>query len=115
MMKKLFTEVVNLENKEYELASKSHGATNNSSHESFAVLQEELDEARSECINTELYAQRYWEAVKSNDLEKQRKCLKKIQLTAELAACEFIQTAAMAHKALVTLDTKGSKTQQGDI
>lgn len=114
MMKKLYGEVENLAKKEYELASQNFGATNNSSHESYAVLKEEMDEARDEDIQTGLWTERYWKAVKENDLEKQAECLKEVQLHALLAACEFIQTAAMAHKAMETINHTGSKTQQGE-
>ena len=110
-MKKLYSKVIDLAKMEYELASQKHGVTNNSSHESYAVLKEEQEEARDECIQTELWVERYWSAVKGNDTEKQMETLKEVYLHSILAACEFIQTAAMANKAIVTMLTTGSKAK----
>lgn len=114
MMKKLYGEVENLAESEYDLASQQYGATNNSSHESYAVLREEADEATDEGIKTELWLNRYWTAVKENDLDKQKAFLKEVHLHALFAACEYIQTAAMAHKALETINHTGSKKSQGE-
>ena len=114
MMTKLYNEVINLARTEYDRASEKWGPTNHSAHESFAVLREELDEARAECINTELWADRYWTAVKENCNTKQEENLKEVMIHSLLAACEFIQTAAMANKALETMRTTGSKTSQGE-
>lgn len=113
-MVKLYEAVKTLVEVEYARASLNYGATNNSAHESYAVLKEEFDEARDEDVNTALSLDRYWKAVKENDEEKQAVYLKEVYTHSILAACEFIQTAAMAHKALATITTKGSKNEQGE-
>ena len=114
MMKKLYGEVELLAFKEYERASLDYGAKNNSSHESYAVLREEMDEANDETINTLLWMDKYWKSVKANDTEKQADHLRYVYMHSLLAACEFIQTAAMAHKALATMGYKVSKNAQGE-
>lgn len=113
-MVKLYEAVKTLAEVEYARASVKFGATNNSSHESFAVLKEELDEAREENINVQILVDRYWSAVKENDMKKQADNLKDVYVHSLLAACEFIQTAAMAHKALKTIANNGSKNEQGE-
>ena len=115
MMKKLYDEIITLVKNEYGRAAQCYGATNHSSHESYAVLKEEMEEARAECISTELHVDKYWTAVKGDDYEKQRGHLREVYIHSLLAACEFVQTAAMAHKALATMENTGTKTQQGEF
>lgn len=103
-MKRLIEQVQQLIQDEGERAAREHGSVHNSSHESYAVLREEVDEARAECINTELFTDKYWDAVKRDDTDQQRLFLEGVQQKAMLAACEFIQTAAMALKALKTIN-----------
>ena len=110
MMTQLLAETTVLVNKEYERASKQHGPTFNSPHEGYAVVKEELDEARDELISSEVDIDRYWKAVKKNDKETQIENLAHLYLKSVLLACEAIQTAAMAHKALRTVQDIGSKT-----
>lgn len=114
MMKILCDDVINLVKKEYGLASENYGAVNNSSHESYAVLLEELEEARDECIQTQLWVDRFWTSVKGNDIAKQTENLREVYIHSLLAACEFIQTSAMALKALETIKHNASKTEQGE-
>lgn len=114
MMKKLYGEVNALARKEFERAALDYGAMNNSSHESYAVLKEEADEAHDETINVSILVDRYWESVKTNDTEKQAEYLKEVYMHSLLAACEYIQTAAMAHKAILTIDNTRSKNVLGE-
>ena len=103
MMKKLIEEVSELVLKEYVRASQQHGPVNHSGHESYAILKEECEEARTECISTEMHLDRYWKSIKEDDYKYQVECLSAIHHKSILAACEFIQTAAMATKALETI------------
>ena len=111
MMTRLYNEVIELAKTEYERASKNWGPTNHSAHESYAVLKEEMDEARMECIQTELWTDKYWTEVKNNNGVKQEEYIKEVYLHSLLAACEFIQTAAMAQKALATMRVHDTKAQ----
>lgn len=103
-MDKLITDVKELVQEEYSRATQKFGATNNSDHESYAVLLEELEEAQSEVTDVHFQLQRFWQLTKANDddLSKYSRLLE-MGRRAELAACELIQVAAMAHKAAVTV------------
>ena len=103
MMDELINEVKTLVTKEYERATQIHGPVNHSSHESYAVLKEELEEAKDEFINSEIYLDRYWKGVKTDDYASQVENIGLIFNKAILAACECIQTAAMAYKSLETI------------
>ena len=102
-MDALIKEVQALVSKEYDRATKMHGPVNNSSHESYGVLKEEVEEAKDEFIHAELYLDRYWTAVKNDDYASQVENIACIVNKAILAACECIQTAAMAYKGLETI------------
>ena len=102
-MDELITEVKTLVAKEYERATQIHGPANHSSHESYAVLKEELEEAKDEFILSEMYLDRYWRGVKTDDYASQMENIGCIVNKAILAACECIQTAAMAYKGLETI------------
>ena len=115
MMKELLGEVSELALREYARATKQHGPVNHSGHESYSILKEECEEAHDECIQTELYLDRYWKSIKQDDYQYQIENLKAIQHKSLLAACEFIQTAAMATKALETIkqnELLGKKIQE---
>lgn len=102
-MDELINEVRALVSREYDRATKMHGPTNHSSHESYAVLKEELEEAKDEFIHTEMYLDRYWKGIKRDDYASQVENIASIVNKAILAACECIQTAAMAYKGLETI------------
>lgn len=104
MMDRLIAEVKELVEAEYGRASAKFGCTNNSDHESYAVLLEETEEARDESAAVSDLLNYFWGQVKCNapDQEKFKIC-KKLEMSAMLAACEFIQVAAMAKKAAMTV------------
>ncbi len=104
MMDDLIAEVRELVDKEYGRASVKFGSRNNSDHESYAVLLEELEEAHAECGAAHDVLRYFWDLVKRNgsDEEKYKIC-NKLEACALLAACEFIQVAAMAQKAALTV------------
>ncbi len=114
MMNELIRQVEFLVAEEYGRASNEHGATCHSAHEAFAVLKEELDEGREDCIAVELFTDRLWKAVKANDSNDQTLNLEAVYQKSILTACEFIQTAAMALKAAKTVSpTTPLKTLTG--
>jgi hypothetical protein len=104
MMDKLITEVKELVEKEYGRAAAKFGCTNNSDHESYAVLLEEMDEGMDDIKIVNQRIQLFWNSVKSNlsDEYKFSTC-RGIEQAAVLAACELIQVAAMAKKAAMTV------------
>lgn len=103
-MEKLIKDVQNLVNEEYDRASAKFGATNNSDHESYAVLLEEMEEAQSEVAEVHFQLQHFWELTKANDddLSKYSRLLE-MERRALLAACEMIQVTAMTKKAAETV------------
>ena len=104
MMDKLLAEVKELEEKEYGRASAKFGCTNNSDHESYAVLLEEVEEADYEVSQVSVQLNQFWQLTKHNDddISKYSRLLE-MERRALLAACELIQVAAMAKKAAITV------------
>lgn len=96
-MKDLLIEVQTSEFLEYNRASKKFGETNNSSHESYAVIKEEFEEAKEKQEDFESLFNRYWTRVKNNMDEAG--ALSELRSIAEHAAAEWIQVAAMCYKA----------------
>jgi len=110
-MEKLIKSIQDIEREEYDRASEKFGAVNNSDHESFAVLFEEMQESLDEVKNTDANIQQFWQMVKSKDSGDQDKqsVLTAIENSAIFAACEFIQVAAMAYKANKTIQQRLEK------
>lgn len=104
MMDKLIEEVKILVDSEYGRAGAKFGLTNHSDHESYAVLLEEREEAHVECAGVDRALNYLWDLIKRNapDEEKLEVC-KNLEARAVLAASEFIQVAAMAKKAALTV------------
>ena len=109
-MEELIKSVVCAECEEYGRASVKFGAVNNSDHESYAVLREEADEAIDAMEDVDNLTNTFFEAVKHNE-EDGRKLdiLNVIKHLAEEAAAESIQVAAMARKAIETIQRRASK------
>ncbi len=101
MMTKLVEKVTTLVKEEYELASAIYGAKHNSPHEAAGVIYEELEETNAENQNVLKMFSDFWDGVKVNaSAEVQNELLGNLRASAILAACEMIQVAAMAHKAM---------------
>ena len=98
-MKDLMKEVRASVSVEYARAADKFGVANNSSHESYAVILEEFDEAQGQAEGFADEFKRYWAAVKCNDADT-AEMLSFMQDCAEHAAAEWIQVAAMCHKAM---------------
>lgn len=71
-----------------------------SAHEGYALIKEELEEAQDEFARTNQHLEHLWVSIKANEEPVYPHYLNLIQQTAILAACEMIQVAAMAEKAL---------------
>lgn len=104
---------INIENEvaaEYKRAVEKFGECNNSQHESYAVLLEEYDEAVEEFEAVKQCMMQLWTSTKNNkddiSIKLQKNILKNMKNIAINTACEFVQVAAMAEKALITLERK---------
>ena len=103
-MEKLVSEVNNLVEAEYGRAAAKFGCTNNSDHESYAVLLEEMQEADVEVADARVQLEKFWLLVKANDSDMSKYSrLLEMERRSVLAACELIQVAAMAKKAALTV------------
>ena len=107
-MEKLIKSVQAIKEEEHGRATEKFGATNNSDHESLAVLFEEMQEAFDEVKNTDGAIQQFWQMVKSKEAGDQDKqsVLTAVENSAIFAACEITQVAAMAYKARQTIQEK---------
>lgn len=107
-MESLIKSVHTIMEEEYRRAAQKFGFVNNSDHESFAVIFEELQEALDEVKNTDEVIERFWQMVKSREATDQDKqdVLTAVENSAIFAACEFIQVAAMAYKAKQTIQER---------
>ena len=109
-MQKLIKEVKSLTRSEYHRAMIKFGATNNSDHESFAIIEEEIEELVDEVDRIRGDATTFWNFCKSNAPDAGKlKILKSLHNDAIMAACEAIQVAAMAYKAEQTINCKGEQ------
>ena len=108
-MQKLIEDVARLVEEEYGRAGAKFGLTNHSDHESYAVLLEEVEEAEFELKVFREKMDELWRLIKCNDgdWEKHRQ-LYEMRKRAVLAACEFIQVAAMCQKANITVCDRGA-------
>lgn len=108
-MKILMNEVEHSILKEYDRASEEYGPVHNSDHEAYAVLLEEFEESLDDVRYCEKEIEEFWKLVKDktgpDDIKVCR--LKTIYAQALYGACELIQTAAMAHKAIRTIEERG--------
>lgn len=103
-----------IKQKIYELTETELKAANEkfplfaSSHEAYAVIFEEFDEAREELEMVEYSLNKFWTEVKENESpEVKNKRLTRIYENAVKLAVEAIQTAAMARKGILSSYQKG--------
>jgi hypothetical protein len=99
-MELLFKAVQAEIDRELQRAEVKFGPKNNSPHESYAVIKVELEEAMDDAVEAAAHLEEYWDAVKADDRDEQNNILFDLKRIATLAACEMIQVAAMAQKAL---------------
>lgn len=108
-MKKLIAEVIELVEREYGRAGAKFGLTNHSDHESYAILLEELQEAKAEFDSVRKYLDEFWDYVKGDfSIDSKFACCGDMERRALLCACEMIQVAAMAKKAALTVCERGA-------
>lgn len=100
MMKQLTEEVSALVEKEYQRAASEHGGAANTPHEGYALIKEEEEEAGDQMSLVSQKVVSLWWAVKADDLAMQAGLLGEIRAAAILGACELVQVAAMAEKAI---------------
>ena len=100
MMDDLIREISRLAREEYQRAAAEHGGAANTPHEGYALIKEEEEEAADQMSTVIQKAKTLWWSVKSDNLGTQRQCLDEIRIAAILGACELVQVAAMADKAL---------------
>ncbi len=89
-----------LVSEEYQRAAVEHGGTAHSPHEGYALIKEEMEEAREEMTKLEQQAGHFWTEVKADELTYCPHYLDEIRKAAILGACELIRAAAMADKAM---------------
>ena len=100
MMDDLIREISRLAREEYQRAAAEHGGAANTPHEGYALIKEEEEEAADQMSTVIQKVKTLWWSVKSDNLGTQRQCLDEIRTAAILGACELVQVAAMADKAL---------------
>ena len=93
-----------VENQVHELVKVEFAAANerfpqfHSAHEGWAVIQEELEEAKESLCNLESVIKQAWGNIKDNRTARFERALS--GLVAQNLACEAIQVAAMCRKFL---------------
>lgn len=100
MMDQLIQSVTGLVGEEYQRAAEEHGAAARSPHEGYGLIKEEIEEADVQMAIVNQRVNAYWDSVKADAYPTQRHFLNEIKRAAVLRACELIQVAAMADKAL---------------
>lgn len=96
--KKTMNGVRILAQNELDMAAEEHGPKFHSNHEAFSVIIEEVAESREELSRIVDDMGEFWLAVRNDEL-----CgsiLTEIEKHALMLACEAIQVAAMARKAM---------------
>ena len=101
MMEELAKEVIRLVAEEYRRAAAEHGADAHSPHEGYALIKEEVEEAQVEMETLNQRLDHLWGTVKGDEDQYGPHYLMYIKKAAVLGACELIQVAAMAEKALL--------------
>lgn len=97
-MEELTKAVSALVGEEYQRAAAEHGGAANTPHEGYALIKEE--EAGDQMSTVSQKVTVLWWSVKADDLTAQLEHLREIRTAAILGACELIQVAAMADKAV---------------
>lgn len=85
---------------EFQHAVKNYGKSYNSNHESYAVLKEEIDEARDELIQIQNKIYESWQLVKIDRDRLYKDEVAKMKEHAEALALEACQIAAVCSKIL---------------
>ena len=118
-MFELTKEVARLVAEEYGRAAGAQGAAAQSPHEGYALIKEEVEEAQVEMETLSQRLDHLWDSIKGNEDQYGPHYLAYIKKAAVLGACELIQVAAMAEKALLGYEImkeehKNEKTAESD-
>ena len=119
MMEELIQAAKKLADEEYIRAAAAPGATPPSPHEGYAHIKEEVEEAQVEMETLSQRLDHLWDSIKGNEDQYGPHYLAYIKKAAVLGACELIQVAAMAEKALLGYEImkeehKNEKTAESD-
>lgn len=106
-MKELTAHIRQQVNAEYGRAAEKYGAKHASRHEAYAVMREEFQEA-VEALNEVggCLEEKFWTSVRKDTVQESDRIAQEIYDNAVLAACECVQTAAMAYKCLKGYERK---------
>ena len=108
-MEKLIQEANELVEREYGRAGARYGLTNHSDHESYAIILEELQEAKDEVDAFERGLSGFGKmGGREEDGQVKLSQLVRMYRNALFGACELIQVAAMAKKAAMTVCERGA-------
>lgn len=109
-MQELIQGVEALVGEEYGRAAAEHGAAAHSPHEGYALIKEETEEAQEEMEELKQRLDHLWCCVKNDEVQYGPHYLGYIRKAAVLGACELIQVAAMADKALAGYEKSKEET-----
>ena len=107
-MDKLLGEVRLCIGEELNRAQVNFGRTYHSPHEGYGVLAEELWEAEEEHDHVDHIRLLILRALQTEDTDLMQQYMEDIAERATLAACEYIQVAAVAQKMILTLREAGA-------
>lgn len=105
-MKLLLNDVRAVADTELGRAQVNHGKHYASPHEGYGVLTEELYEADTEVAHVGVIKTWLLTALHADDREQMLNALEELEERATLAACEYIQVAAVARKMVETLEKR---------
>lgn len=107
MIDHVMTDIVAAMHAELARAQEDHGKHYASMHEAYGVLSEELYEAGIEFREANAYEGMLLSAIHKGNNKLLREELNIIHHRALQAACELVQVAAVAQKAISTVNEKG--------
>lgn len=110
MMNKTLHGVRCLISRELTMARRQNGYYFASPHEGYGVIMEELDEAREVDCHAKRAAEELLYAIRRGNSRRVNGLLREMERQATLAACEYIQVAAMARKMIES----GQEVEPGD-
>lgn len=113
MIGKTFHGVRCLITKELTMARRANGIYFHNAHEGYGVIMEELDEAREEDKRAKDAAESLLYAIRKGNWRRVNGLLNDMERHATLAACEYIQVAAMAQKMRESIGGEVDREQDG--
>lgn len=103
MMTELKKSIRGVTGAEYVRACAEHGDTFGSLHEGYGVIAEEVQEACEEQERVMTSLGELLHKIRTGSPDEIENVCERIERTARLAACEYVQVAAMARKMVHTL------------